>query len=51
MLKHQYHNIISDVTERCSDISKKTIKRRDKEITIIYIKQLTDLVMLSNYIR
>ncbi len=50
LLKHQYHNIISDVTERCSDISRKTIKRGDKEITVLFIRQLTDLVMLSNYI-
>ena len=48
--ENRYHQIITDVNQKYSGISHREIKNGCWEITVLFIKQLTDIVMLSNYI-
>lgn len=48
--KNKYEKLIKDIITNGQDISKRTIKGVDGEIDILFIKQLTDRIMLSNQI-
>lgn len=50
MAQKTYDQIIGNVTTQCSDISKRVISFQNESATILFIKQLTDITMLSNYI-
>lgn len=48
--KNPYREILSGVEAQCSDISKKIIKCEFGEITVLFIRQLTDMELLFNQI-
>ena len=49
-MSNKFNEIINNTLSHVSDISKRTITNNHGEICILYIKQLTDRTMLSNFI-
>lgn len=47
---NNYDQIINNVTTQCSDINKRVISFQNGSVTILFVKQLTDITMLSEYI-